>query len=132
MIPRQRQPVEPPAPGLLDLFGGQDVPPVKVAPPADAWGAAEANVQWLRPLAGRPLCDHCTQAIHASKGGGHPLVASARRKGPNGQLHLCPEHALLQRELDDKAEAARKAREAATKGGSFWAKPKARRQREHA
>lgn len=132
MIPRQRKPPEPPAAGLMDLFGGQDVPSVKVEPPAEAWGAAESHVQWLKPLAGRQLCDHCVQAIHKAKTGGSPLAATARRRGPNSVLHLCPEHAQLQRELDAKAEAARKAREAATKGGSDWARPKARRQREHA
>ena len=126
-------PPVPPAEGLVDLFGGQEVPPVRVSTAEPVYGAAAANVSWPKMLAGHHLCTLCVRAIHAAKDGAAPLTAVARRKGPNEELLLCAPHAQDMRERDDKAEKERKAREAATKNGNFWRKPSGKRaHREHA
>lgn len=101
----------PPAEGLLDLFGGQDIPMPTVQPVEPTWGALEGQVKWLKPLAGRHLCDDCTVHVHAGKGG-TPLAATARRVGPVGVLHLCPVHAQTHREADARAEREYRARQA--------------------
>lgn len=127
-----RKPPPPPAEGLLDLFGGQELPPAPVKPPEAAWGAAEGSVKWLKPLSGRPLCEHCTAAIHKSRDGSSPHVATTRRRGPNGDVQLCQQHAQMQRELDDKAEAARKERVRLTGERPAARRSAPKRHREHA
>jgi hypothetical protein len=89
-------------------------------------------VKWLKPLAGRQLCDHCTAAIHKAKTGAHPNVATTRRRGPNGDAQLCQQHAQMQHELDDKAEAVRKARVKATGKGYLPHAGRLKAHREHA
>lgn len=108
----RRKPPAPPPEGLLDLFGMQEVPPVRVDTPTPLYGADAAHVKWMKvPAAGGPhSCTLCIRAIHGKPGGKHPLRATARRKGPVEELLLCPEHAQVMRELDQAAEAERKAR----------------------
>lgn len=132
----ERNPALPPTEGLLDLFNGEAPGHTRVATVEPVYGAAEAAVKWLKvPATGGPhLCTLCVRAIHAKPDGPSPLRATARRRGPNDELLLCPEHAQLLRERDAKAEAVRKARvKASSEGyrphaGRLKVKPK----REHA
>lgn len=111
----------------MDLLG---VAP-KVATQEPVYGAAEANVKWLKMPTGRHLCTLCVRAIHGTTGGAAPLVATARRQGPNEELLLCPTHAIDMRERDNKAEAARKERVKAT-GERPTASRSTKKPREHA
>lgn len=104
MPPRSTPP--PPQEGLLDLLATAP----RVETPPDVYGAAEAYVKWLKPPAGRHLCTLCVQAIHGKTGGPSPLAATARRKGPNGEMLLCPAHAIVLKEKDEAAEKVRKER----------------------
>lgn len=97
-----RKPPEPAQEGLLDLLGGQDLPPTPVKPVEPTWGAI--GVTWKRPPAGRHLCQDCVTVIHGRADGPHPNRAVARRCGPNGELLLCHEHAQLHRDADAAVE----------------------------
>jgi hypothetical protein len=113
---------------MLDLLAAAP----RVDTPEPLYGAAEGNVKWLKPPAGRNLCTLCVRAIHGKEGGPTPLAATARRKGPNEELLLCPEHAIVMRELDDKAEAERKARAKAAGERPAARRTSGKKHREHA
>lgn len=125
MVRRSAPP--PPQDGLLDLLGTAP----RVATPEPVYGAAEANVKWLKMPTGRHLCTLCVRAIHGKASGPAPLAATARRQGPNEELLLCAVHAQDMRERDAKAEAERKERVKAT-GERPAATRKSGKQREHA
>lgn len=125
MAPRKAPP--PAQEGLLDLLGTAP----RVETPEPLYGAAEANVSWPKMYAGRHLCTLCVRAIHGKTDGPSPQVATARRKGPNEELLLCPTHAITMRELDDAAEAQRKERVKAA-GERLPASLKTAKHREHA
>lgn len=135
VIPRQRDrraAPEPPAAGLLDLFGGETPPAAPVKPVEPTWGAV--GVTWPKMLTGRHLCQDCVALIHGRPDGPQPRHAVARRKGPNGELLLCHEHAMIHRDADAKAErehAARVASGKAAKKAVLASKGYGRR-REHA
>jgi hypothetical protein len=97
MSPRKAAP--PAQDGLLDLLGGPTVLPV-VEKPEPLWGALD--VKWSKPPAGRHLCQDCVDLIHGSTGGTSPLVATARRRGPVSDRVLCPAHAQMHRDEDDR------------------------------
>lgn len=131
-IPRQRKPAAPPADGLMDLFGGQDIPMAPVEPVEPTWGAV--GVTWPKMLSGRHLCQDCVALIHGNPGGPQPRSAVARRKGPNGELLLCHEHAQHHKDADARAErdaAARKEAADSARRGVLAAKGYGKR-REHA
>lgn len=118
----------PPQDGLLDLLSTAP----RVETPEPIYGAAEANVKWLKPPAGRHLCTPCVRAIHGKDDGPSPQVATARRKGPNEELLLCPTHAIIMRELDDDAEAKRKERVKAIGDRPAASRTSGKKHREHA
>jgi hypothetical protein len=99
-MPR-RNPAPPPQDGLLDLLGAPEPAP-RVEKPDPLWGAL--GVTWGKPPAGRHLCQDCVDLIHGKEGGTHPLVATYRRKGPNGDRLLCPAHAQDHKDADAKVE----------------------------
>ena len=124
-----RRSAPPPAQdGFLDLLATAP----RVDTPEPIYGAAEANVSWPKMISGRHLCTLCVRAIHGTTGGPSPQVATARRKGPNEELLLCPTHAITMRELDDKAEAERKERVRAAGERPAARAGANRRHREHA
>lgn len=127
----RRSPAPPPQDGLLDLLGEPDPKP-RVQKPDPLFGAL--NVTWLKVPAGRHLCQDCVDLIHGTTGGTSPLVAVARRKGPNGDRLLCAAHAQDHRDADARVErqyadriAANKAAQKAAVASSGRA-----RHREHA
>jgi hypothetical protein len=97
-----RNPPPPPQDGLLDLLGAPEVPEVTVERPDPLWGALD--VKWSKPPAGRHLCQDCVDLIHGKEGGTSPLVATRRRKGPNGDRLLCPAHAQIHKDKDERVE----------------------------
>lgn len=116
----------------MDLFDGQDTPAAAVTPVEPLWGALK--VTWKKPPAGRHLCQDCVALIHGRADGPQPLVAVARRCGPNGELLLCHGHAQDHRDADAAAErqhadriAAQKAAQRAVVGAKGYGK-----RREHA
>lgn len=126
-----RRRAEPPAPGLMDMFGGQELPTAPVEPPDPLWGAL--NVKWLKPLTGRHLCQDCVDLIHKNPGGPHPNQAVTRRKGPNDERMLCHAHAQIRKDADERVvrqHAARIAANKAAQKAAIGSKPGKRR--EHA
>lgn len=98
MSPRKAVPA-PPQDGLLDLLGAPDPQPT-VEKPDPLWGALD--VKWSKPPAGRHLCQDCVDLIHGKADGPQPLVATRRRRGPNGDRLLCPAHAQMHADEDDR------------------------------
>jgi hypothetical protein len=126
--PRKAVPA-PPQEGLLDLLGGPTPLPV-VEKPDPLWGAL--GVTWHRPPAGRHLCQDCVDLIHGKPGGTSPLVAVARRKGPNGDRVLCAAHAQDHRDADARVERQHAGRSAAAKAAQKAAVATLGKHREHA
>lgn len=118
----------------MDLFG--DMPEQPQAPVlSGTWGALDTK--WSAYRGTHRLCSDCTELIHQLGATVAPLpqAATRRRKGPNDDRFLCPAHATIRKELDDKAEAERKAREKAAgpqtaAERATWAKRRGARQRE--
>jgi hypothetical protein len=95
----------------FDLFGDApiDTPPLEL--PEGQLGACDVKWTTYRGKT-RKQCDFCTRLIHQLGAGKAPFprTATSRRYGPNDDVFLCPEHAVIQREKDNAAEAVRKAR----------------------
>lgn len=94
----------------LSLFGPEAAAHAPVKVPDDAWGAEKPK--WIR-FGGstKPsVCSHCIAVAQEAGIAPEPLRAVWRRKGPNGEVHLCHAHAQKQRELDDRAAGLAKAR----------------------
>lgn len=127
-----RKPPEPPTEGLMDLFGGATLTAPSVAAPDPLWGALD--VKWSKPPAGRHLCQDCVDAIHGKPDGPHPALATARRRGPNGDRVLCAAHAQLRRDADDRVTRQHADRLAANKAArkAVIASKGYGRRREHA
>lgn len=95
----------------LDLFNDDPIHHADPLPPlAERWGAVGAK--WSAYRGPHRSCSDCTERIHQLGAGKAPLprAATRRRQGPNDDRYLCPEDAQARKELDDKAEAERKAR----------------------
>jgi len=93
----------------LDLFN--DAPQVPDVPRlSGTWGAVGAK--WSAYRGAHRTCSDCTELIHelGTAKAPHPMAATRRRKGPNDDRFLCAAHAVIRKELDDKAEADRKER----------------------
>lgn len=126
-----RKRAEPPAPGLMDMFGGQELAAPPVERPDPLWGALD--VKWPKMPTGRHLCQDCVEIIHKNPGGPHPRQAVKRRKGPNDDRLLCYEHAQIRADEDarvlrvhaDRIKAVKAAQKAAIAS-------KGRKRREHA
>lgn len=91
---------------LIDRDMGEREP----APmPAGIFGALDTK--WTAYKGVHKPCDHCVELIHAVGvvGAPHPEPARQRRKGPNGELLLCNDHAEQHRRLDNKVTAEKKA-----------------------
>lgn len=125
-----RRRAEPPAPGLMDMFGGQELPAAPVEPPDPLWGAL--NVTWLKVPAGRHLCQDCVDLIHGRPDGPHPRVAVVRRKGPNDERLLCHEHAIIRKDADERVTREHAERIKAAKAAQRAAVRSNRKCREHA
>lgn len=127
-----RKPPQPPAEGLMDLFGSQDPPAAPVKPLEPVWGALD--VTWKKPPAGRHLCQDCVDLIHGRADGPHPHVGTTRRCGPNGERILCHQHAQIHKDADERVERKHAAETAARKAAQKAAMAAAgrRRHREHA
>lgn len=109
----------------LALFGPEEARE-RVTRPAEAWGAEAPT--WHRYATTKtrgPVCTHCIDEARDKGIAPQPLRAVWRRKGPNGDVHLCLGHAQLQRELDARAAALAKARKDITERA-----PATRRRRE--
>jgi hypothetical protein len=107
-----RRAAPPPQDGLLDLLG-EPTPAAVVEKVDPLWGAL--GVTWPKVPAGRHLCQDCVDLIHGRKDGPNPLVAVARRKGPNGDRLLCAAHAQDHKDADAKVEREHAGRIAAAK-----------------
>lgn len=94
----------------FDLFNDQPIESAPLFLPEGQLGACD--VKWSSFRGARRPCDFCTRIIHQMGAGKapYPRTATSRRKGPNDDLFLCPEHAVIQREKDDEAEKVRKTR----------------------
>lgn len=94
----------------LALFAPEEVKQVPVKIPEDVWGAE--TVKWTRcsKTAHPSVCTYCIDAAREQGVAPQPLRAVWRRRGPNGEVHLCHAHTQHQRELDARAGALAKAR----------------------
>lgn len=97
----------------MDLFGDRSIPDAPVAPPDPLWGALD--VKWMRPPAGRHLCQDCVDLIHGRSDGPQPRLAVKRRKGPNGERLLCAAHAQIRLDADERVKRDHAGRIAAGK-----------------
>lgn len=98
----------------FDLFGDAPVTGPPLVLPDGQLGACDVRWTAYRGKTHKP-CDFCTRLIHqlGADKAPYPRPATSRRYGPNDDVFLCPEHAVIQREKDDEAERVRKERLAA-------------------
>jgi hypothetical protein len=91
----------------LGLFDVDEANAPKPPAPAEQWGAV--GVKWTLHKGAHRACDDCTALIHELGVGRapHPASARHRRKGPNGDLFVCNEHAEQRKRKDAEAERVR-------------------------